>query len=86
MAPPWNVDGRGSPYSTLSAEIGEEEHRRRARQSSSLDNLISDGVPYEFAYGMQFEFAHDIGAMSFGSLNADAESHGNFLAALALRE
>ena len=35
---------------------------------------------------MESEFEHDVGAMSFGGVDADAEEGGDFLVALALGE
>jgi hypothetical protein len=36
-----------------------------------FDDLVAHGVTHQFAYRMDFEFAHDIRAMSFGCLDAD---------------
>ena len=35
---------------------------------------------------MEFEFAHDVGAVRFGGFDTDPQSYGDFLAALALGE
>jgi hypothetical protein len=48
---------------------------------SRLDDLILYSVTYDLADGMQLEFSHDIGSMSFGCLNADSESNRHFLTA-----
>jgi hypothetical protein len=54
--------------------------------SSSFDDLIADCVPYELADRVDFQLAHDVGAVRLGGLYADAEGGGHFLAALAFRE
>jgi hypothetical protein len=54
--------------------------------ASSLYDLIPHRITYEFAHGMQLEFAHNVRAMRFRRLHADSQSHGDFLAALAFRE
>jgi hypothetical protein len=53
---------------------------------SRLDDFIADGVDDEFGDGVESEFEHDVGAMSFGGVDADAEEGGDFLVAFALGE
>lgn len=48
----------------------------------SLDDLITDRVAHEFADRVKFQLAHDVGAMCFRGLDANAQGYGNFLAAL----
>jgi len=38
----------------------------------------------EFGYGVEIELEHDVGAMSFGGVNADAEEGSDFLVGFAL--
>jgi len=66
-------------------ELGEED-RTHARHSSSLDDLVSYRVPHQLTDGVQFELAHNVGAMGFRGFYADTESHRHFLAALPFRE
>ena len=40
----------------------------------------------EFGYGVEIELEHDVGAMSFGGVNADAEEGGDFFVGFALGE
>ena len=46
-----------------------------------FDDLIPDRVTNEFTHGVQFEFPHNIGAMSLGGFYADAQGNRHFLAA-----
>jgi hypothetical protein len=50
---------------------------------SYLDDLVLYGVANQFANGVQFEPAHDVGAMGFGCLDAYVESDSHFLARFA---
>src|SRR2546423_10775469 len=58
----------------------------RLLPESGFNHAVSDGVPYQLAHGMHLQFAHDVGAMGFRSLDADTENHGHFFAALALSQ
>src|SRR5579864_2728542 len=51
--------------------------------ASRLDNLISDGVADELADRVQLQLAHDVSAVRFRCLHADAQGYRDFLAALA---
>ena len=53
---------------------------------SSFDDLIANRVAHEFAYRVDLQFSHDVGAMSLGGFNADPEERRRFFAASALRE
>src|ERR1700694_701733 len=53
---------------------------------SGFDDLVSNCVPHELAYGMDVQLPHDVGAMSFGGLDADAQERRDLLAAPALRK
>jgi hypothetical protein len=54
--------------------------------SLTLDDFIANGVADELGDRMKVLLKHDVGAMSFGSLYADAKKVGDFLVALALGE
>ena len=56
------------------------------REVSGSDDFVADGVNDEFGDGMEAEFEHDIGAMSLGGVDANAEESGNFLVAFAFGE
>ena len=60
--------------------------RLAIKTASSLDDLVAHCVPHQFAHRVYFQFAHDVGAVRFRGLHADAERSGHFLAALAFRE
>jgi hypothetical protein len=60
--------------------------RQTKERCSSFDNLVADGVKNQFADGVQFELAHDVGAMGLGGFHADAKGHGHFFTALAFGE
>jgi len=53
---------------------------------SGLDDFVADCVDYQFGDGVEAEFEHDVGAMRFGGVDADAKERGDFLVALALGE
>ena len=53
---------------------------------SGGDNIVANGVEDEFGEGVQIELDHDVGAMGFRGIDADAEERGNFLIALAFGE
>jgi hypothetical protein len=53
---------------------------------SSLNDLVADRIPYQFAYRVDFQLAHDVGSVRFRGLDADAEGGSNFLAAFSFRE
>jgi len=55
-------------------------------ESLTLDNFIANGVADELGDRMKVLLKHDVGAMSFGSLYADAEEVRDFLVALSLGE
>src|SRR5712671_2614841 len=55
-------------------------------QSSSLDDLVSYCVAHQLANRVQFELAHDVGAMRFRCFYANSESDGHFFTALPFRE
>ena len=46
-----------------------------------LDHVAFDRVTHQLAHGMDFELAHDIGAMRFRCLDGDSESYSDFFAA-----
>lgn len=48
--------------------------------------MVADGVVDQFGEGVEVEFEHDIGAMGFGRVDADAEKIGDFLVGLAFGE
>jgi len=52
----------------------------------SGDDLFADGVVDEFREGVEIEFEHDVGAVGFGSVDADSEEIGNVLVAFAFGE
>jgi hypothetical protein len=51
-----------------------------------LDDFIANGVAHELGDRMEVLLKHDVGAMSFGGLYADAEEVRDFLVALSLGE
>jgi hypothetical protein len=54
--------------------------------SLTLDDFIANGVPDELGDRVEVLLKHDVGAMRFGSLYADAEEVRDFLVALSLGE
>jgi hypothetical protein len=56
------------------------------KSESSLDHLVSEGVPHELADGMHLQFAHDIGSMRLCCFDADAQSDGHLFAAFAFSQ
>src|SRR2546422_9328975 len=48
---------------------------------SGLDNLVTEGVSNQFGDRVQSQFVHDVGAVCFGRLDADAQRCGNLLVA-----
>jgi hypothetical protein len=54
--------------------------------ASGLDDFVADGVDDEFGDGMEAELEHDVGAMSFGGIDADTEESGDFFVAFAFGE
>jgi hypothetical protein len=52
----------------------------------TLDDVIANGVADELGNRMEVQLEHDVGAMSFGGLYADAEEVSDFLVALSLGE
>lgn len=59
---------------------------RISRRELGLDDLIAHRVSNQFAYGMNFQLAHDVGAVSLRCFHADAENGSDFFAGLALGE
>ena len=59
---------------------------RRTAKGSGGDDVVADGVEDEFGEGVEIELEHDVGAMSFGGVDADAEDGGDFLVAFAFGE
>src|SRR5213076_2843230 len=53
---------------------------------SGGDDAVADGVADEVDYGVQAEFGHQVHAVRLDRLETDAESGGDFLVGLALRE
>lgn len=51
-----------------------------------LDDLIANGVAHQFAYGMNLELVHQVGAMRVHGLEGNIKRFGNFLGALGLRD
>ena len=51
-----------------------------------VDDLVSDGVPYQIGQRTELHFSHDVAAMRFGSLHADSQLAGHFLVAATLGE
>src|SRR5215467_8656106 len=80
------MKGKGTPSRTISRIENVEGQRSRTNHPLRLDDLVPDGVADKLANGVELKFTHDVGAVSFRRLDADAEGHGNFLAALALGE
>lgn len=56
------------------------------RSKSGFDDVVADGVVDEFGDGVEIEFDHDVGAMSFGGVDADAEEGSNFFVGFAFGE
>lgn len=48
--------------------------------------MVADGVVDEFGDGVKVELDHDVGAVSFGGIDADAEEVGDFLVGFAFGE
>src|SRR5579863_4913632 len=57
-----------------------------ARIHSGLYYIVANRVTNKFAYRMAFQAPHDIRAVGFGGLHAQAECNGHFLAALPFRQ
>src|SRR5208283_5305352 len=57
-----------------------------SERRSGGDDFVADGVEDEFGEGVEIELEHDVGAMSFGGVDADAEEVGDLLVALAFGE
>lgn len=64
----------GSPIRKIEETSG-------ASNGLCLNNFVADGVADKLADGAEIEFAHEVGAMSLGGLDADAEMLGHFLGA-----
>src|SRR5258708_16341961 len=61
--------------------------RAGARRSRSrLDDLVANRVTHEIADRIQAQLAHDVGAVRFDGLHADAQARRGFLVASAFRE
>jgi hypothetical protein len=60
--------------------------RRLKRKLQCADDVVADGVVDQFRKGVQVELEHDVGAMSFGGVDADAKNGGDFLVGLAFGE
>jgi hypothetical protein len=55
-------------------------------RGSGGDDFVADGVEDEFGEGVEIELEHDVGAMGFGGVDADAEEVGDLLVAFAFGE
>ena len=55
-------------------------------QGLGFNDVIADGVVDEFSEGMEVELEHNVRAVGFGGVDADAENRGNFLVGFALGE
>ena len=83
---------KGAEYMSIAAELekhAQEELTHAAVMQpnlSSFDDLISNRVADEFAYRVDLQFPHDVGAMSFGGLHTDPKKRCRLFAASALRE
>src|SRR5579883_751781 len=53
---------------------------------SGLDDFVADGVEDEIGEGVEAELEHDVGAMSFGGVDADVEKSGDLLVGFTLGE
>jgi len=62
------------------------QRRAREKRESGGDDFVADGVEDEFGEGVEIELEHDVGAMGFGSVDADAEEVGDVLVAFAFGE
>jgi hypothetical protein len=51
-----------------------------------LDDFVADGVEDEIGEGVEAELEHDVGAMSFGGVDADVEKSGDLLVGFTLGE
>ena len=60
--------------------------RLRVSASLGFDDLVADGVVDEFGEGVEVELEHDVGAMSFGGVDGDAEQGGDFFVGFAFGE
>ena len=58
--------------------------RSERNSSSGFDDVVADGVAYQFRHRMTVEAAHYVGAVGLRGLHADVQRYGHFLAALAL--
>ena len=63
-----------NPHSSLRMTIGDKPNDI---PSIDLDDAVADGVEREIGDGVEIEFSHQVGAVSFGGFDAQAKSRGD---------
>ena len=58
----------------------------RSTRRSGFDDVVADGVVDEFGDGMEIELEHNVGAVGFGGVDANAQEGGDFLVGFAFGE
>ena len=53
---------------------------------SGSNDVVADGVHDHLGQRVEVQLKHDVGAVSFGRIDADVEETGDFLVALAFGE
>ncbi len=55
------------------AQMDDDRFGLGSSGASSLDDLIADRIPHQFAYRVYLQFPHDIGPVRFSGFDTDTE-------------
>src|SRR5208283_3607752 len=84
---PYEPERRHTNYGkrTIGSRVGQYPGAvvGKFRGSINLNNAVPHSVEGEIGDGMQVEFPHQVGAMRFRRLNAQAEGRGNLFGSFA---
>lgn len=59
---------------------------RELQESEHLNDPVADRVAGQVGHGMQIQLSHEVGAVSFGCLDAEIECHRDLLAGFSFRQ
>jgi hypothetical protein len=83
------VERKRPPFAESAKDGAPSSSKSRQKVSvprSGVNDVVADGVEDQVGDGVEVELEHDIGAMSFGGVDADAKEGGDLLVAFPFGE